>query len=80
MRWISVSKQLPKESENVLAVFVSGYDGKGYVAIGSRFYDDGWLWAQASSGGELASADTEIDDQYTVTHWMHIPKPPRVRK
>lgn len=82
MEWISVEKELPKiladidRSENVLAVL----DGTNLCVMCYTWVDgeddnsSGYVWANCY--GDI-KGDAEFDDDYNVTHWMYLPKPPK---
>ena len=79
--WINVVDALPEineemdSSDNVLAIC----DGKLCVMAYS-YIDDG----EDNSGYEWCNCygdiygDTYFDDDYKVTHWMPLPKPPKI--
>jgi hypothetical protein len=64
-KWISVKEQLPEQEENVLLFVNRGhgvsYDEIGYLDRNGSFYDD----------------DDWIMLDSTITHWMHLPEPPK---
>jgi hypothetical protein len=81
-RWISVKTRLPPLDETVLIAYPSGYDGKPVYAWGARVDDsEGWLWGRGGGFGVrpdkgIGYNDIEADDDYPVTHWMPLPRPP----
>lgn len=82
--WISVKRKLPRLGQIVIVCFPSGYDGCPIYAWGTRHYEpgEGWLWAIKTRGGDIRIGETaewndiEPDDDYSVTHWQPIPRPP----
>lgn len=76
-KWISVKKRLPKFEAPILYV-IDG--GTAYVKQGMR------VWDSAESCYWWCDENGEYDDQGNdpesswVTHWMPMPKPPRIRK
>lgn len=85
-QWISAENELPELNRVVLVRYPSGYDGAHIYAWGARLNDaDGWLWGIGGRYGGIRLDngtgdfnDIEADDDYPVTHWMHLPKPPVV--
>lgn len=80
--WISVKDRLPKLGQIVIICYASGYDGAPIIAWGARVDEcEGWLWGEARCGDIRPDMDEgwnqiEADDDYKVTHWMAMPKPP----
>lgn len=73
--WISVSDRLPELnaegfSENVFAI-AEGYDKLLVMCYCTM--PEGRVWANCY--GEI-DGHGEWDDEYIVTHWMPLPKPP----
>lgn len=63
--WISVEDRLPEGKVNCLVHYKHAYcDNDGYWAIGVSFYD----------GNEF-----HIGLEYKVTHWMPLPKAPKMK-
>lgn len=62
--WISVEERLPEEKVDCIVHYKHAYcDNDDYWAIGICFYD-----------GEKF----QFDSAYKVTHWMPLPRPPKV--
>lgn len=84
MTWISVEARLPKLDSIVIVCRRSGYDGEPIYSFGARVDDgEGWLWAVKRGYGSCINLehdaswnDIEADDDYQVTHWQALPKPP----
>jgi uncharacterized protein DUF551 len=74
--WIPVSKRLPPM--NTPVIVYHGPDVK-FMGIGGRIEgEDGWLWAVGERGDIIDNdADLAAEDDYHITHWMPLPKPPR---
>ena len=76
--WISVKDRLPDyiEGKDYSAIVFGFYDGG--IGVFCRFFDgDTWGWARAFyAARDLAKSECEFDDDYNVTHWMPLPKPP----
>jgi hypothetical protein len=64
-KWISIDKKLPEKETPDYSVDVLITDGKK-VKIG--YYDY-----------SIEAWDTEYEESYAsgISHWMHLPKPPR---
>jgi hypothetical protein len=82
--WVDAKSELPPIDTIVIVRYPSGYDGAHMFAWGARV-DDGehWFWGIQTgySSGIRIDKDTswndiECDDDYGVTHWMPLPKPP----
>lgn len=70
MNWISVEKELPPKSTDVLVWYVKSGGWKEGITQAGMFYDGGlerWVWM-----------GWENEDAYSgeVTHWMPLPKGP----
>lgn len=84
MTWISVETRLPKLDTIVMVCRRSDYDGAPIYSFGARVDDsEGWLWAVKSGHGSCINLehdaswnDIEADDDYQVTHWQALSKPP----
>jgi hypothetical protein len=82
--WISVKDRKPRLDQMVLVAYASGHDGSPIYAWGARINEgDGWLWGTKTGYGsaihpekDFGWNDIEADDDYKVTHWMPLPKPP----
>ena len=74
LKWIPVSEQLPEHENNVLAVL----DGQVCVMAYYTKRDSGEcskVWAYVYGG---INGEGLYDDNYEPTHWMEIPKPPKI--
>ena len=72
MKWINVNEKLPEHFESVLVW------GKGYT-VTECFYCDDYDWGVQGFYKDECGYDGEyplIRDW--VTHWMPLPKPPKV--
>ena len=82
MAWISVKHRLPPFEKAVIVCTPSGYDGAPVYSWGARVDGgEGWLWAVGGRWGVRTDKDAswnniEADDDYKVTHWMPMPRPP----
>ena len=70
--WISVEERLPKNYRPVL-VACEGLTIGGYAPIAIGSYGGG-LWSLADADG---TAYLTKYMRCTVTHWMHLPEPPK---
>jgi hypothetical protein len=74
--WTPVKEALP---DFELPVWT--WDGVN-IQVLERYSDaDGWLWANPYNDfyrheGKWRSDSSEMDAEYTVTHWMPLPEPP----
>lgn len=81
-KWISVKTRLPPLDAVVLIAYPSGYDGSPVYSWGARIDDsEGWCWGAGGRFGVRPDKDPgwndiEVDDDYPVTHWQPLPKPP----
>ena len=64
MRWISVKDKVPKPHEAVLAFVRQGIEV--WMSIACR--NDAGFWLLSLTGGR---------DDWSVTHWMPLPEPPK---
>lgn len=66
--WISCEDRLPEPEKDVLCFCT--YGSSIGMTVAGRFYVDDlemrWM-----------SFETEDDTKYHVTHWMHLPEPPK---
>lgn len=82
--WFDAKQELPPIDQVVIVRYPSGYDGAGILVWGARVDDgDHWFWGVQTgySCGIRPDEDAgwnniECDDDYEVTHWMPLPKPP----
>jgi len=77
MDWISVKDKLPKENETVWMFSIK----HNWVYLGCRMYEDGWIWAESDGcvymqKGKI-TADCVPEDDYDISHWHPLPKPPQ---
>ena len=64
MRWISVKDKVPKPHEAVLTFVRQGIEV--WMSIACR--NDAGFWLLSLTGGR---------DDWSVTHWMPLPEPPK---
>jgi hypothetical protein len=82
--WRDVKAELPPLEQVVIIRYPSWYDGGDVFAWGARVDDgEGWLWgvktgydASVRPSEDASWNDIEVDDDYPVTHWMHLPSAP----
>lgn len=81
--WISVKTRLPRIDQTVMVCYPSAYDGKPIYAFGGRVDGgEGWCWGikqgygGVTPGGDAYENDVEVDDDYPVSHWKPLEKPP----
>ena len=67
--WINIENSLPKG--NNICVIVRSTKDEVYPCI---FYD-----GSMSSNGPFFRKEGYIDDEVGITHWMPLPKPPKVK-
>lgn len=87
MAWISVETRLPK-LDTIVLVCRRRHDGSAIYSFGARVDDsEGWCWGVKAGYGSCISIeeeaswnDIEVDDDYQVTHWQTLPKPPYTSK
>jgi len=66
MEWISVKDRLPEQG--VYIVFIPDMDNEEDDDISMEYYDS----------SETKWYDNQrCEDVYNVTHWMHLPEPPK---
>lgn len=72
--WISVKDKLPESRSMVLVNYIE--DGnQGVASVFYRYWDD-----DNEKDWEFPRYDCDVfnwDDNIEVTHWMHLPKPPK---
>jgi len=74
LKWTPVSELLPEHENNVLAVLDGQVRVMCYLTIRhSGGYLKVWAMVYDALGG-----DAHLDDEYHPTHWMEIPKPPKI--
>ena len=85
--WIDAAKERPPIDQIVIVSYKSGHDGKPTYAWGARLEgDEGWCWGVSSGviglrpDHDACWNDIQTDDEYEVTHWMPLPKPPLRRR
>lgn len=72
--WISVEDELPKKCTNKVIVFCKN----GYVGFGHyEDYKGEKTWFNLESGKPFSDWAHDESDDYDVTHWMPLPKPPK---
>ena len=79
-KWIRVKDKKPKAikghdySENVLVICNGRLMVMAYCWIDCDEENSGWAWCNCY--GDI-HGDAEFDDDYSPTHWMPLPKPPK---
>ena len=69
--WISVEKRLPKSMANKVIVYAEHEDLVSRIGYGHyERHKEGAVWY------DLETHEPFINDGYTVTHWMRMPKSP----
>lgn len=66
-KWISVDERLPDSMDNVLICFEAGGFFRRRMVVG-------YWWERAGQWGP------NIARRHTVTHWMPLPKLPKVAR
>lgn len=72
MEWISVDDRLPEKNALALCCFHHWNKKKDRMAVLVYVNDDEYNWKV----WDLGSYMDELSHDYTVTHWMPLPKPP----
>ena len=70
MEWISVKDELPMLDDEDSCGTVIGallYKGKHYI-FPMEIINNKWHYLESG---------TETDHDFNVTHWMHLPQPPK---
>lgn len=83
MKWIDAKIQIPNliegqdYSENVLAIEENHTQVQVFCLcfVPNPEIDGGWGYVWANCYQKI-NGDAEFDDNYNITHWMPIPKPP----
>ena len=85
--WISVKRKLPDLDQVVLVRLSCDWDNSHRFDFGARIDDgEGWVWGIKQDAISIHPAKDaswngiDADDDHNVTHWMSLPKPPRVRR
>ena len=79
MEWISVNNELPELEQPIWMYF----DGKIKMGCLSNYGNEGWLWCALDympyciKSTQKWDIEPISDDDYKVTHWMPLPKPPK---
>lgn len=73
-KWISVKDRLPKRLANkVIVCCKNDYIGFGHY----EDYKGKQTWYNLESDKPFTDWDLEDCESYEVTHWMHLPEPPK---
>lgn len=76
--WISVEDRLPDIDERVLIFGVSIYNGFiGDTVIAITDMTDNQLFPSLETEKEWRSPWQYFFTDYKITHWMHLPEPPK---
>ena len=71
-RWVRCEDELPKSVANKVLVFCDSEDRYPYVGFGHyEKYDGKETWYNLENGKPFT------EWEYTVTHWMPLPEPPK---
>jgi len=77
MNWISVKDRLPDISDFYLIAYYFRRKSIKDICVTEAFFlppTDEWVWG--SIDGEVYYSDDK-KNQFIVTHWMPLPKPPQ---
>lgn len=71
--WIPASEPPKKITNKVIVLCKNGYRGFGHY----EDYKGKQTWYNLESGKPFTDWDLEDCESYEVTHWQHLPQPPK---